>query len=188
MRKGLVMKLKRNAFGRFIKRDVPLTCNVEWCNKKHHAKGYCRKHYENFKHNGYPVALPRARQEKCTIEGCKNKYCAKGYCWKHYWKNKIYGNPLAKKELAKEGRTVSNGYIVVKCIGHPAAHRNYVYEHRLVMEKSLGRHLTKIEVVHHIDGNKKNNNINNLKLFKDTKTHLSFHRKIKRSLHAIFTY
>ena len=37
-------------------------------------------------------------------------------------------------------------------------------EHRLIMEQFLGRKLNKKEVVHHKDGNKSNNNINNLEV------------------------
>lgn len=49
---------------------------------------------------------------------------------------------------------------------HPNATRNgYVLEHRVVMENHLGRLLNADEVVHHIDGNKKNNSIDNLQLF-----------------------
>jgi hypothetical protein len=40
----------------------------------------------------------------------------------------------------------------------------YVYEHRLIMEQKLGRLLAYNEVIHHIDGNKMNNDPNNLKL------------------------
>lgn len=40
----------------------------------------------------------------------------------------------------------------------------YVLEHRLVMARSLGRPLTKEETVHHIDGNKGNNELSNLQL------------------------
>lgn len=48
--------------------------------------------------------------------------------------------------------------------------------HRWVMEKSLGRKLFYEEVVHHIDGNKLNNRIKNLKLFSCQEEHDRYHR------------
>lgn len=47
--------------------------------------------------------------------------------------------------------------------------------HRWVMEKSLGRKLTDIEVVHHIDGDKLNNRIENLRLFPNQAEHNQHH-------------
>jgi len=41
---------------------------------------------------------------------------------------------------------------------------NGVHQHRLVAEKMLGRKLVKGEIVHHKDGNKKNNAENNLEV------------------------
>lgn len=41
---------------------------------------------------------------------------------------------------------------------------NKIHEHRAVMEQKLGRKLTSQDIVHHIDGNKLNNNSNNLML------------------------
>lgn len=62
------------------------------------------------------------------------------------------------------GRRNKKGYIEVYCPNHPYRNksRNTVYEHRLVLEKSLGRYLSKNEVVHHINGIKSDNRIENL--------------------------
>lgn len=51
-----------------------------------------------------------------------------------------------------------------------------VPKHRYVMEQHLGRFLKPGEVVHHIDGNKLNNDISNLMLLKDDRAHRVFHR------------
>lgn len=57
------------------------------------------------------------------------------------------------------------GYFYAKIPEHPnASSRNYVYEHRVVMENSIKRFLTSFEVVHHINGNGKDNRIENLLL------------------------
>ena len=46
---------------------------------------------------------------------------------------------------------------------HPFADgKGYVMEHRLVTEDNIGRFLFPDEIVHHVDRNKRNNNISNL--------------------------
>lgn len=74
-----------------------------------------------------------------------------------------------------------NGYVLAKAPYHPYANkRGYVPLHRLVMENHLGRYLTpRKELVHHIDGNRSNNNIQNLKLTTPSEHYFEEHFKAR---------
>ena|SRR6185369_15528972 len=80
----------------------------------------------------------------------------------------------------KGGRSVaSNGYVLIK-VGvthHLADVRGYAYEHRLVAEVKIGRRLLKDEQVHHIDGNKQNNDPSNLEVMPSIAHHRFVERK-----------
>lgn len=72
----------------------------------------------------------------------------------------------------KSGRKIhTNGYILVRAKEHPLNYKGWYYEHRLVMEKYLGRFLKKGECIHHMNGDKTDNKIKNLKLFVNGSTH-----------------
>ena len=58
-----------------------------------------------------------------------------------------------------------------------------VYEHRYVMEQYLGRKLKHGEEIHHIDGNKLNNSIDNLQLL-TTAEHRKLHVDPKTGKHV----
>lgn len=78
----------------------------------------------------------------------------------------------------KGGRRIMNkaGYIGIYSPTHPHKTRDwYVMEHRLVMEKKLGRYLKKTEYVHHINGKKNDNRIENLELMGSKKEHSRRH-------------
>jgi len=80
----------------------------------------------------------------------------------------------------KGGKTIIDGYVHIYSPDHPNKRKDkYVCEHRLIMEKKIGRYLDKKEVVHHIDGNRLNNNINNLKLYACSGDHSKTEHMIK---------
>jgi hypothetical protein len=79
------------------------------------------------------------------------------------------------KRKDHKGWYLENGYVMRLVKNHPVSNkRGYVAEHRLVMEQKLGRFLVSKEIVHHIDGNRQNNDFDNLKLV-TPRTHFSEH-------------
>ena len=76
------------------------------------------------------------------------------------------------------GRRTTNGYIEILKPKHPYNKRGYVYEHRLVMEKVIGRYLRPEEQIHHINGNKKDNSFKNLLLFASASEHTNHHHQL----------
>lgn len=96
----------------------------------------------------YPGKVGRTKY--CSME-CRNKE-----------QNWVKGS---KHWNWKDGTTYVGKYKYIMSKQHPNKNSGgYVAEHRLVMEKSLGRLLTKNEEVHHINKIKDDNRIENLEL------------------------
>jgi hypothetical protein len=76
----------------------------------------------------------------------------------------------AKNSRWKGGVKITEGYRDIKILDndpwkpYASKYGSYILEHRLVMMKALGRPLESWEVVHHKDGNRLNNNLDNLEL------------------------
>jgi hypothetical protein len=89
---------------------------------------------------------------KIRTSGYKSPKHVKYYGDKHYnWKG---------------GHYTSKGYVFEYCPDHPNNCDGYVLQHRLVVERSIGRILDKEELVHHINGVKTDNRIENLAIMK----------------------
>ncbi len=117
----------------------------------------------------------------CAQKGNKNNL---GKYRTEETKQKMSESHKGNKNWNYKGKTLRNGYVAVYLPQHPyASKQNYVLEHRLVMEKYIGRYLRPEEEVHHKGikypindiRNRSDNRIENLQLFKNTGEHTTFH-------------
>ena len=92
---------------------------------------------------------------------------------------KSYQFKKGQKPFNYKGFSIhDSGYILIKQPNHPhATYNGYVREHRLVMEKLLGRYLLPTEDIHHKNGIKIDNRIENLELISDRSEHLKIEHK-----------
>lgn len=169
------------------------TCMCASCKSK---KGLCYgKNNPNYR-GGISTAT-----YNCKEIGCKNKitYVA-------YYKGNGRCRSCARKQEFAEGRPFSDSHkkaISISKLGsnHPkwAVVGSYykdrsgyikekiddgkwVAQQKIVVEKYIGRKLLKGEVVHHIDGNKSNNSLDNLYVFSKVGLHTSFTVLVKYNI------
>lgn len=73
-------------------------------------------------------------------------------------------------------KIVRAGYVFVKAPNHPNRNaRGEIREHRLVMERHLGRLLKRTEIVHHKNHRRDDNRLRNLQLVKNSSEHAKMH-------------
>lgn len=79
------------------------------------------------------------------------------------------------------GRTIHRkGYVYRYAPDHPRASNGYVFEHILIAEEKLGRHLLPGETVHHHNGKRWDNRPGNIHIFDSPGDHTRHHAKIRR--------
>jgi hypothetical protein len=144
------------------------TCSIEGCGRPVKARGWCFMHYTRWHQKGDPGQAEPMRRfnfgAPCEVEGCTRPARTKGMCPMHYERVLATGDAGAADPQRRPNGSGSydKGYLYVGVNG------GRILAHRHVMEQHLGRKLVKGENVHHINGVRDDNRLENLELWNTT--------------------
>lgn len=154
-----------------VRGERPSTCGFTGCGRDVKTRGWCHGHYQQWRRSGDESTLtPLRRAGPCAVSDCDRKRYARSYCHTHYKRLLATGDVRADDPIRLvTGKGFENrGYWVVPV---PEPDRYLVEgastaaEHRLVMARHLGRPLLPDETVHHRNGVRNDNRLDNLELW-----------------------
>lgn len=145
------------------------TCSFKSCRRKVYAVSLCDTHYRQ-QRSGKPLTeIIQYDYENpyCYFEGCTNKRSSRGLCGSHTYQLKkgIELHPLNYNTPGewREWYQHEDGYIKrTRCLN---TIKETQVQHRVVMEDHIGRKLRPEETVHHLNGVRNDNRIENLELW-----------------------
>lgn len=145
---------------------TPNPCQVAGCAQKAVCRGYCGKHAARIKTWGDPLGA--RKRNPCSVPDCDKFAHVDGYCDKHIYRVRKYGDPnIVRVKHLKKG-SICGGYRVIKSPDplHPNVMTNgRILEHVWLMSQKLGRALFPKENIHHKNGQRADNRLENLELW-----------------------